>query len=166
MVQIVQNGSQISYTYGVSFENMSRKEKVIILSAHNSARSQMAEGLLRHLYGDRYIVRSAGVDPREVDPLTVEVMAERGIDISGQRSKSSKELWREAFDVVAKIRDWDSEPCPLFPSGRWRAHIPLKDPLAVEDVEERRRVLRTARDELEVWIVEIFGEEGFRNDDS
>jgi len=145
---------------------MSRKEKVVFLSAHNSARSQMAEGLLRHLYGDRYIARSAGVDPREVDLLAVEVMAERGIDISGQRSKSSKELWRTAFDVVAKIRDWDSEPCPLFPSGRWRAHIPLKDPLTVKDAEERRRVLRAARDDLERWIVEIFGEDGFRNDDS
>jgi arsenate reductase len=145
---------------------MSRKEKVVFLSAHNSARSQMAEGLLRHLYGDRYLARSAGVDPREVDPLAVEVMAERGIDISQQRSKSSKALWRTAFDVVAKIRDFDSEPCPLFPSGRWRAYIPLKDPLTLEDAVVRRRALRTARDDLEAWIVEIFGEEGFRNDDS
>ena len=144
---------------------MSNKEKVIFLSAHNSARSQMAEGLLRHLYGDRYVVRSAGVDPRDVDPLVVEVMAERGIDISRQRSKSSKVLWRSAFDVVAKIRDFDSEPCPLFPSGRWRAYIPLKDPLTVEDPEERRRALSAARDDLERWIVEIFGEEAFRNDD-
>jgi arsenate reductase len=145
---------------------MSRKEKVVFLSAHNSARSQMAEGLLRHLYGDRYIAYSAGVDPREMDPLTVVVMAERGIDISQQRSKSSKVLWREAFDVVAKIRDFDSEPCPLFPSGRWRAYIPLKDPLTVEDAEERRLALRAARDDLERWIVEIFGNDGFRNDDS
>jgi arsenate reductase len=145
---------------------MSRKEKVIFLSAHNSARSQIAEGLLRHLYGDRYVARSAGVDPREVDPLAVEVMAERGINISQQRSKSSKALWRTAFDVVAKIRDFDSEPCPLFPSGRWRAYIPLKDPLTVEDTEARRRALRAARDNLEAWIVEIFGEDGFRNDDS
>ncbi len=141
---------------------MSNKEKVIFLSAHNSARSQMAEGLLRHLYGDRYVARSAGVDPKEVDLLAVEVMAEKGIDISKQRSKSSKALWRTAFDVVAKIRDFDSEPCPLFPSGRWRAYIPLKDPLTVEDAEERRLVLRAARDDLERWIVEIFGEEGFR----
>lgn len=143
---------------------MSNKEKVIFLSAHNSARSQMAEGLLRHLYGDRYVARSAGVDPREVDSLAVAVMAERGIDISGQRSKSSKVLWREAFDVVAKIRDFDSEPCPLFPSGRWRAFIPLKDPLTVEDPEERKLTLRAARDDLERWIVEIFGEEGYRKD--
>jgi arsenate reductase len=141
---------------------MSNKEKVIFLSAHNSARSQMAEGLLRHLYGDRYVARSAGVDPREVDLLAVEVMAEKGIDISKQRSKSSKALWRTAFDVVAKIRDFDSEPCPLFPSGRWRAYLPLKDPLTVEDAEERRLVLRAARDDLERWIVEIFGEDGFR----
>jgi len=141
---------------------MSNKEKVIFLSAHNSARSQMAEGLLRHLYGDRYVARSAGVDPHEVDLLAVEVMAEKGIDISKQRSKSSKALWRTAFDVVAKIRDFDSEPCPLFPSGRWRAYIPLKDPLTVEDAEERRLALRAARDDLERWIVEIFGEEGFR----
>ncbi len=141
---------------------MSNKEKVIFLSAHNSARSQMAEGLLRHLYGDRYVARSAGVDPKEVDLLAVEVMAEKGIDISKQRSKSSKALWRTAFDVVAKIRDFDSEPCPLFPSGRWRAYIPLKDPLTVADAEERKLVLRAARDDLERWIVEIFGEEGFR----
>lgn len=145
---------------------MSRKEKVVFLSAHNSARSQMAEGLLRHLYGDRYIARSAGVDPHGVDPLTVEVMAERGVNISGQCSKSTKELWREAFDVVAKIRDFDSEPCPLFPSGRWRAYIRLKDPTTVADAEERKRAMRAARDDLERWIVEIFGEEGFRNDNN
>ena len=144
---------------------MSRKEKVVFLSAHNSARSQMAEGLLRHLYGDRYVASSAGVDPCEVDPIAVEVMAERGIDISRQRSKSTKELWRSAFDVVAKIRDFDTEPCPLFPSGRWKAFIPLKDPLTVEDAEERRRSLREARDDMERWIVEIFGEEGFRKED-
>ncbi|HNT72622.1 MAG TPA: arsenate reductase ArsC, partial [Methanothrix sp.] len=133
---------------------MSKKVKVIFLSAHNSARSQMAEGLLRHLYPDRYIVRSAGVNPREMDPLAVEAMAERGIDISRQRSKSAKELWRTAFDVVAKIRDFDSEPCPLFPSGRWRAFLPLEDPSMVEDPEERRRALSAARDRLERWIVE------------
>ena len=141
---------------------MARREKVVFLSAHNSARSQMAEGLLRHLYADRYIAYSAGVDPRDVDPLVVEVMAERGIDISRQRSKSTKELWRTAVDVVAKIRDFDSEPCPLFPSGRWRAYIALEDPLTVDDAEERRRALRAARDDLERWIVEIFGEEAFR----
>ncbi|AET63883.1 arsenate reductase ArsC [Methanothrix harundinacea] len=144
---------------------MSRKEKVIFLSAHNSARSQMAEGLLRHLYSDRYLAFSAGVDPREVDPLAVEAMAERGIDISRQRSKSSKELWGTAVDVVAKIRDFDSEACPLFPSGRWRAFLPLEDPSMVEDPAERRRVLSAARDRLERWIVETFGEEAFRKDD-
>jgi len=117
----------------------------------------MAEGLLRHLYGDRYLAYSAGVDPRDVDPLVVDVMAEKGIDISRQRSKSTKVLWRTSFDVVAKIRDMDREPCPLFPSGRWRAMMLLKDPLTVEDAEERRRVLREARDELERWIVEAFG---------
>ena len=139
---------------------MSRKEKVIFLSAHNSARSQMAEGLLRHLYPDRYLAFSAGVDP-----LAVEAMEERGIDISRQRSKSSKELWGTAVDVVAKIRDFDSEACPLFPSGRWRAFLPLEDPSMVEDPEERRRALSAARDRLERWIVETFGEEAFRKDD-
>jgi len=136
---------------------MSNKERVIFISAHNSARSQMAEGLLSHLCGDRYLAFSAGVDPLEMDPLTVEMMAERGIDISHQRSKSLKELWGTAFDVVAKIRDWEKEPCPLFPGGRRRAHMDLKDPLSVEDAEERRRALRTARDEIEGWIVETFG---------
>jgi arsenate reductase len=144
---------------------MSRKEKVIFLSAQNSARPQMAEGLLRHLYPDRYLAFSAGVDPREVDPLAVEAMEERGIDISRQRSKSSKELWGTAVDVVAKIRDFDSEACPLFPSGRWRAFLPLEDPSMVEDPEERRRALSAARDRLERWIVETFGAEAFRKDD-
>jgi arsenate reductase len=136
---------------------MSRKEKVLFLSAHNSARSQMAEALLSHLYGDRYLAYSAGVDPRDVDPLTVEVMAERGIDVSRQSSKSMKELWGTAFDVVAKIRDWDIEPCPFFPAGKRRAHKDLADPLAVEGLEERRRALSEARDDLERWIVEAFG---------
>lgn len=129
----------------------------MFLSAHNSARSQMAEGLLRHLYGDCYLAYSAGVDPAEVDPLTVEVMAERGIDVSRQKSKSLKELWGTAFDVVAKIRDWDKEPCPFFPQGKRRAHKPLEDPLVAEGAEERMLALRAARDDLESWIVETFG---------
>ena len=136
---------------------MSRKEKVIFLCAHNSARSQMAEGLLRHLYGDRYMAYSAGVDPRELDPLTVEVMAERGIDISQQKSKSLKEFWSMAFDVVAKIRDWDKEPCPFFPEGKRRAQKPLRDPLSAEGTDERMEALREARDDLERWIAETFG---------
>ncbi len=117
----------------------------------------MAEGLLRHLCSDRYLAYSAGVDPHEMDPLTVEVMAERGIDISRQRSKSLKELWGTAFDVVAKIRDWEKEPCPFFPGGKRRAHKPLNDPLVAEVAEERMKALRAARDDLEAWIVETFG---------
>jgi arsenate reductase len=135
------------------------RKKVLFTCTHNSARSPMAEGFLRSLYGDRYHAYSAGIDPREVDPFAVKVMAEKGIDISHHKPKSLKDFWCQEFDVFARIRDPELEPCTCFPGGRKkRVRMELQDPVIVEGTEEEKmKVFRQARDELESWIVEAFG---------
>ena len=136
---------------------MSRK-KILFMCTHNSARSPIAEGLLMSLYGDRYQAYSAGIDPKDVHPLAVKVMAEKEIDISNHKPTSIKDLWGQEFEVLAKIRDFEIEPCTFFPAGKKRIHKELKDPLSLEGTEEENlEGFRKARDELESWIVETFG---------
>ena len=89
------------------------KKKVLFLCTHNSARSQMAEGLLRAMYADRYEAYSAGVDATSVDPRAVLVMTEIGIDISGQRSKSSQEFQDTIFDLAVTVCDRAKQACPI-----------------------------------------------------
>ena len=91
----------------------SGKKKVLFLCFHNSARSQMAEGLLRAMYGDRYEVYSAGVEASKVDPRAVKVMSEIGIDISGQRSKAMNEYKGILFDLAVTVCDKAKEMCPI-----------------------------------------------------
>ncbi len=93
------------------------KTRVLFLCNHNSARSQMAEGLLRHLYGEKYEVFSAGSNPTRVHPLAVRVMAEAGIDISGQYSKDIKEFRDTDIDLVVSVcRSSAKATCPLCSS--------------------------------------------------
>src|ERR1051326_3595817 len=94
---------------------MNDKKRVLILCTGNSARSQMAEGLLRQMAGDRFEVESAGVEPSHVRPQAIEVMREIGIDISGQRSKSVDEFAGQEFDYVITVCDNARERCPAFP---------------------------------------------------
>lgn len=96
---------------------MNEKKRVLILCTGNSARSQMAEGLLRHDASDRYEVESAGVEPTQVRPEAVEVMHEIGIDISGQRSKSAEEFLGQDFDYIITVCDKARETCPVFPGS-------------------------------------------------
>jgi arsenate reductase len=128
---------------------MTAKKKVLILCTGNSARSQMAEGLLRHDAGERFDVKSAGVAPTEVKPEAIEVMREIGIDISGQRSKSVDAFTEEEFDYVITVCDNANEQCPIFPGKAERIHWSFEDPAAVTgDAEARLAVFRRVRDQI------------------
>jgi arsenate reductase (thioredoxin) len=128
---------------------MSDKKRVLILCTGNSARSQMAEGLLRHDAGDRFDVASAGVAPTQVRPEAVEAMREIGIDISGHRSKSVDEFSAQEFDYVITVCDNANEQCPLFPGKTQRIHWSFQDPAASQgDEESRMEIFRRVRDQI------------------
>ena len=123
--------------------------RVLILCTGNSARSQMAEGLLRHDAGDVYEVFSAGTKPTRVRPEAITVMREVGIDISGHRSKSVDEFAGQDFDYVITVCDNAKESCPIFPAKTKRIHWSIEDPAAVQGSEEETlTAFRRARDEL------------------
>lgn len=136
------------------------KAKVLFLCVHNSARSQIAEGLLRARYGDRYEVASAGTAPWGVHPEAVAAMAELGIDISGQRSRHVRDLLGQTFDYVVTLCGDDAPgACPFFPGGKVYLHVPFPDPAAGADPEERRAAFRRVRDAIGAWIDVAFGPE-------
>jgi arsenate reductase (thioredoxin) len=118
---------------------MSGKKRVLILCTGNSARSQMAEGLMRHEAVDRFEVYSAGTKPSQVRPEAIAVMNEIGIDISGHRSKSVDEFTAQEFDFVITVCDNAYEACPIFPGKAERLHWSLEDPASVKGSEEERR---------------------------
>jgi arsenate reductase (thioredoxin) len=125
------------------------KQRVLILCTGNSARSQMAEGWLRELAGDQFDVFSAGTHPSVVNPLAIAVMAERGVDISGQRSKSVSEFLDQPFDFVITVCDQAAEACPIFPGPAERIHWSFPDPAAVTGTEEDKlNAFRSVRDSL------------------
>ncbi|SRR6266566_3086036 len=128
---------------------MSERARVLILCTGNSARSQMAEGLLRHMAGDRIEVASAGVEPSHVRPQAIDVMREIGIDISGQRSKSVDEFTGQEFDYVITVCDNAKERCPVFPVKTQRIHWSFEDPAAAQGSEAARlAVFQRVRDEI------------------
>lgn len=123
--------------------------RALILCMGNSARSQMAEGLLRHDAGNVYEVFSAGTKPSHVRPEAIAVMREVGIDISGHRSKSVEEFAGQDFDYVITVCDNAKESCPLFPAKTKRIHWSIEDPAAAQGSEEELlAAFRRARDEL------------------
>jgi len=124
-------------------------KRILILCTGNSARSQMAEGLLRHEAGDRVEVFSAGTRPTTVRPEAIAALAELGIDISSHRSKSVDEFAGQAFDFVITVCDAANEACPVFPAGTQRMHWSFEDPAAVEGSdEERLAAFRRIRDQI------------------
>src|SRR5687768_1955454 len=128
---------------------MSEKKRVLILCTGNSARSQMAEGLLRHDAGNTFDVYSAGVKPTRVRPEAVEAMNELGIDISRHRSKSVDEFAGQEFDYVITVCDKANEQCPIFPGKTRRIHWSFEDPAAfLGDADAKRAVFRRVRDEI------------------
>ena len=134
-------------------------ERVLFLCTHNSARSQMAEGLLRHLGGDGIDVASAGTEARGVHPLAVRAMAELGIDLRGHTSKTLERFVGERWDDVITVCDSANESCPVFPSARRRLHWSFDDPsAAVGSDEQRLAVFRRFRDDIrariETWLAQ------------
>lgn len=124
--------------------------RVLILCTANSARSQIAEGLLRREAGPSCQVFSAGTAPTRVRPEAIAVMSEAGIDISGHHSKSVEEFLEEHFDYVITVCDSARETCPVFPANTRRIHWSIKDPAAVNGSEEERlEAFRNARNELQ-----------------
>ena len=138
---------------------MTKKKRVLIICTGNSARSQMAEGLLRHLAGDRFEVFSAGTFATFVRPQAIEVMEEIGIDISRHRSKSVDEFLDQYFDYVITVCDNADQRCPIFPGVARRLHWSFEDPSSLSGTEEEKlRHTRKIRDEIRSkitrWITE------------
>ena len=126
-----------------------QRSRVLFLCTHNSARSQMAEGLLRQLAGDRFEVMSAGTEATHIRPLAIRAMDEIGIDISGQESKTLDRYLDEPFDYVITVCDDANEACPFFPGAANRLHWSFEDPSRVEGSEEERlAVFRSVRNRI------------------
>jgi len=150
------------------------KMKVLFLCEHNSARSQMAEGLLRHLFGDKYEVFSAGSNPTQVNPFAIKVMAEIGTDISKQYSKSIEEFRNKEIDLVVSVcRSSAKLMCSLcsspivmgrpeiinttIPGAKHYLHHGFDDPSEVEGSdEEKLNAFRRTRDDIKQWIIDNF----------
>ena len=125
------------------------RPQVLFLCTGNSARSQMAEGYLRHAAGDRFEALSAGIAPKGLNPLAVEAMREMGIDISQQQSKDVVTLPGQHIPYVVTVCDHAKERCPIFP-GTWKfLHWSLEDPAAATGTHEQKlAVFRRVRDQL------------------
>lgn len=130
------------------------KTSVLFICTHNSARSQMAEGLLRAQYGDRYAVFSAGTEQTHVRPLAIEAMREIGIDISDHASETIDGVTADrSFDVVVTVCDNAREVCPYVPARQQNLHRSFDDPSAATGTEaEQLAVFRRVRDEIADWI--------------
>ena len=132
------------------------KTRVLILCTGNSARSQMAEGLLRHMAGDRMEVHSAGTRPGSVRPEAIAVMAELGIDIRGHWSKHVDDFAGQPFDYVITVCDHAKESCPVFPVETHRIHWSFEDPAAATGDEPHRLAeFRRIRDQIAHRLTEF-----------
>jgi arsenate reductase len=133
-----------------------RKQRVLFLCVHNSARSQMAEGLLRARGGDRFEAFSAGNVATEVRPLAITAMAELGIDISGQQSKTTAAFGGARFDYAVTVCDDAKEACPYYANAARQIHWGFDDPAAATGSdEERLEVFRRVRDEIAARVDEF-----------
>jgi len=134
------------------------KKKVLFICTHNSARSQMSEGLLNNLYGEYYEAFSAGTQPSSVNPFAVKAMEEIGIDISSRTSKGVEGFLDQDLDYVVTVCDNAKETCPYFPGGKERLHKSFVDPSDIAGSDEDiLAAFRAVRDEIMVWIKGEFG---------
>lgn len=128
---------------------------VLFICTHNSARSQMAEGLVNALYSKVLSASSAGTIPTRVHPLAKKAMAELGIDISDQSSKGVEEFEGRQFDYVVMVCSNASETCPFFPGGKKQIHHGFDDPAGIKGTEEERlESFRKSRNEINKWIID------------
>jgi len=136
-----------------------KKDKILFVCVHNSARSQMAEAFLNHLAGDRFEARSAGLEPGVLNPLVVEVMQELGIDISGNQAKDVFEMFKrgEMYSYVITVCDGaNAERCPIFPGIVSRLHWSFNDPAAVQGTHaEKLAAIRIIRDAIRAAVEEF-----------
>jgi arsenate reductase len=134
------------------------KKKVLFICVHNSARSQMAEALLKQMAGDRFEVESAGLEPGKLNPLAVEVMKEEGIDISQNKTKSVFDFYKQGkqYDYVITVCDESqAKGCPVFPGKGQRLHWGFYDPSGFTGTQEERfKKTREVRDQIEAKIKE------------
>lgn len=139
--------------------NNQSKEKVLFVCIHNSARSQMAEALLKKLGGDRFDAYSAGLEPGSLNPLAIEVMQELGIDISTNETKAVFEYFKQGalFNYVITVCDGASaEKCPIFPGITKRIHWSFEDPSVLTGSHELKiAATRRIRDEIEKAVTEF-----------
>ncbi len=143
---------------------MADRQRVLFLCTHNSARSQMTEGLVRHLAGDRFDAFSAGTEATHVRPLAIRAMGELGIDISGQESKTLDRYLGEPFDAVITVCNQANEACPVFLGATERLHWSFLDPSRATGTEEEQlAVYRGVRDAIRARIKRDLIEQGERN---
>lgn len=136
---------------------MSEKPGILILCTGNSARSQMAEGLLKQICGDRFDIHSAGTQPIGVSPEAVEVLRETGIDISNNKSKSVDSFADREFDYILTVCDNARENCPYFPAKTRMVHHAFEDPWFAEGGhDERLGAFRRVRDKIEAYLRDDF----------
>lgn len=129
------------------------KKKVLFICTQNSARSQMSEGLLRDMYGDRYEVFSAGTRPFRVNPYAIQVMKNIGIDISDQYAKSTDEFLNQDIDYAITVCDSAREICPYYPGAKHLIHHSFSDPAAATgDDKAMLAAFERVRDEIRNWI--------------
>lgn len=137
------------------------KKKILFLCTGNSARSQMAEGLMHHFRGDEFEVFSAGVEPKGIHPVAVQVMREIGIDIADQQSKHIDDLPSREFDYIIMLCDHAAQNCPLFPGKGIRLHQGFFDPAAVQGSElDVIEAFRKVREELKQFILSFDSDKG------
>ncbi|MGZ7158965.1 MAG: arsenate reductase ArsC [Methanobacterium sp.] len=143
--------------------DLNTKKSILFICKNNSGRSQMAEGLLKRAYGDKFNVYSGGIDPKEVNPMTIEVMAEIGIDISHYSSTNVVEYQGREFDYVITI--CDDENCPVFLDGKKFIFHEFNDPKTYSNGDiEKMDIFRNIRDEIKDWIENsLINEIGLKN---
>jgi arsenate reductase len=134
-----------------------KKDSILFMCIHNSARSQMAEGFFRHFYGEEFDVFSAGSDPQAIDPMAIKVMKEIKIDISQQNPNSLKDYEGLEFDYIVTICGNPYNACPFFIGGKKYIKQQFEDLCSFEgSTEDRIEFFRTIRDELGDWIQELY----------
>ncbi|MEM6785411.1 MAG: arsenate reductase ArsC [Bacteroidota bacterium] len=134
------------------------KPTVLFVCTHNSARSQMAEGLLRARYGDRFEAASAGTAPGGVNPFAVQAMADLGIDLSGHTSDHVDAFEGQDFEYVVTVCDNAREACPYIPATIENLHHSFPDPSAATGTDaDKLATFRTVRDQIAVWMDATFG---------
>ncbi len=138
----------------------SKRPRILFLCIHNSCRSQMAEGLMRHLASERLESFSGGLEATRVHPTAIQVMAELGIDISGQHSKTIDDLSDQGFDYVVTTCHEAQEACPTWPGEAEMLHWPFPDPAAAEGTEgEKLKAFREVRDAIQARIEALLNEQ-------